>query len=129
MELHEWLPEKIGQDIWKKKYCYENETLDEWFDRVSGGNEEVKRLIKEKKFLFGGRTLANRGTNKEASFSNCYSSGYAPDSVSEIMDLANDLAATGLPKIIEMLKDGNAKPLWNLTDHIIDMLPSNKSTS
>ena len=48
---------------------------------------------------------------------------------SEIMDLANDLAATGLPKIIEMLKDGNAKPLWNLTDHIIDMLPSNKSTS
>ena len=55
MELKEWLGENntLGIDIWKNKYQYNDETLDQWFDRVSGGNEDVKKLIIDKKFLFG----------------------------------------------------------------------------
>ena len=66
MKLEQWLGKdnQLGMDIWKKKYQQNNETFDEWLDRVSGGNKEVKELIKEKKFLFGGRILSNRGMCK-----------------------------------------------------------------
>ena len=29
--------------------------IKEWLDRVSAGDEEVKELIRDKKFLFGGK--------------------------------------------------------------------------
>lgn len=77
MTLNEWLGEnnQLGIDIWHNKYQYNNESFDEWLDRVSGNNQEVKELIKEKKFLFGGRILANRGLNKyskKITYSNCF---------------------------------------------------------
>lgn len=94
MTIQEWLNnDQLGIDIWEKKYRYNNESLDEWFDRVSGGDTEIKRLIIEKKFLFGGRTLSNRGTNR-GSMSNCYSHGYIEDSLDGIMDAAKNIAMT-----------------------------------
>ena len=36
----------------------------------------------------------------------------------KMMMLANGLAVAGLPKVIEMLKDGDAEPIWNLSDAI-----------
>ena len=75
MEIEQWLDTELGIEIWKKKYQYGNETLDQWFDRVSGGDEKLRQLIVDQKFLFGGRTLSNRGL-KNGSYSNCYSSGY-----------------------------------------------------
>ena len=67
MTIKEWLGEdnQLGIDIWEKKYRHNNETFDEWLNRVSGGNEELRLLIKEKKFLFGGRILSNRGMDKK----------------------------------------------------------------
>ena len=97
MELKEWLGENntLGIDIWKKKYQYNDETLEEWFDRVSGGNEEVKELIKNKKFLFGGRILAHRGiSNKKVTYSNCYVIGAPDDNIESIFDAAKKLART-----------------------------------
>lgn len=95
MLVNEWLDTKLGQDIWNNKYRFENESFDEWLDRVSNKNEEVRKLILEKKFLFGGRTLTNYNTYKEgASTSNCYSSGYAPDSLEGIFDLNKNIALT-----------------------------------
>lgn len=47
------------------------------------------------------------------------------DIVSEprkIMRLADRLAVAGLPKVIEMLKDGEAAPIWNLSDAIDNLL-------
>ena len=40
MLVQEWLGKdnKLGQDIWKNKYQYDNETFDEWLDRISNGN-------------------------------------------------------------------------------------------
>ena len=65
MTEREWLNDnKLSLDIWNNKYRFEDETFEAWLDRVSGGNNDVKRLIREKKFLFGGRILANRGLNK-----------------------------------------------------------------
>lgn len=34
----------------------------------------------------------------------------------KMMTLANGLAVAGLPRVIEMLKDGGAEPIWNLSD-------------
>lgn len=96
MTVEQWLGKdnKLGIDIWNNKYRYENETFDEWLDRVSNGDDELKKLILEKKFLFGGRTLANRGTGKKGSFSNCYSEGFVDDSLDDIMKTNTDIALT-----------------------------------
>ena len=89
-----WLNEnELSYKIWNNKYRNDNESFDTWLDRVSNKNGEIKRLILEKKFLFGGRTLANRGTNK-GSLNNCYSAGYVPDSLDGIMKTARDIAMT-----------------------------------
>lgn len=101
MTIQEWLGEdnQLGIDIWHKKYQYENETFDEWVERVSGGNQSVQKLIKEKKFLFGGRILANRGVhaiNKDSktTYSNCYVLKAPSDNLESIFDCAKELART-----------------------------------
>ena len=95
MTEQEWLNNnQLSLDIWNKKYRYNNETFEEWLDRVSGRDSEVKRLIREKKFLFGGRTLANRGIKESGSYANCYSIGYVPDTLDGIMDTAHKIAMT-----------------------------------
>ena len=83
MKVQEWLGEDntLGIDIWERKYRYNNESFDEWLDRLSNGNQELRRLIRERKFLFGGRTTANRNTGKKASMMNCYSRGFIQDSL------------------------------------------------
>lgn len=35
-----------------------------------------------------------------------------------MMDIANGLANAGLPKVIEMLREGAGEPIWNLSDAI-----------
>ena len=40
----------------------------------------------------------------------------------KMMALANGLAVAGLPNVIEMLKDGNAEPIWNLSDAVDSIL-------
>lgn len=99
MRVEEWLgaDNQIGIDIWHKKYQNGNESFDEWLDRVSGGDESVKTLIKEKKFLFGGRILANRGLNKngeKVTYSNCYVIAPPEDSIESIFECASKLART-----------------------------------
>lgn len=96
MTVQEWLGEdnKLGIDIWERKYRWNNESFDEWLDRVSGGDVELRNLIKEKKFMFGGRITANRGTGKKASMMNCYSRGFVEDSLDDILQVNSDIAKT-----------------------------------
>ena len=99
MRLEQWLGKdnKLGMDIWTKKYQQNNETFDEWLDRVSGGNEAVKELIIDKKFLFGGRILSNRGMEKhgyKVTYSNCYVIAPPEDSIESIFEAASKLART-----------------------------------
>lgn len=99
MTAQEWLNNnELAYDIWSNKYQYENESLDEWLDRVSGGNFTVKQLILEKKFIFGGRILANRGLNKvngrKITLSNCYVITPPKDNIESIFETAAKLART-----------------------------------
>lgn len=96
MTVQEWLgtDNQLGIDIWEKKYRYSNESFDEWLDRVSAGDNELRNLIKDKKFLFGGRITANRNTGKKASMMNCYSRGFILDSLDDIMQANTDIALT-----------------------------------
>lgn len=98
MDIKEWLGEEntLGTDIWQNKYQFEGETFEEWLDRVSDGNEDIKQLIRDKKFLFGGRILANRGLEKRGkkiTFSNCYVLN-TDDSIEDIYQTCSDLART-----------------------------------
>lgn len=92
-----WVGEhQLGYDIWEKKYRHNNETFDQWLDRVSGGYSDVRRLIEEKKFLFGGRILANRGLNNsgvKSTLSNCYVLS-VDDSIESIYKCCSDIART-----------------------------------
>lgn len=82
----------LAKQIWERKYRHKNETFDQWLDRVSGGEKHIRKLIQEKKFIFGGRTLANRGL--AGSLSNCYTSGRVDDSLDSIMDTCKNIALT-----------------------------------
>ena len=98
MTVEEWLgpDNQLGIDIWTKKYQHNGETFDEWLDRVSGGNEAVKQLIIDKKFLFGGRILANRGLPAEGiktTYSNCYVLT-VDDSIESIYRTCGEVART-----------------------------------
>ena len=96
MEVKEWLGDnQLSLDIWKRKYQKHDETFDQWLDRISGGNEEVKNLIKEKKFLFGGRILSNRGVkDSRVTYSNCYVVTPPDDSIESIYESRKKLART-----------------------------------
>ena len=96
MKIEEWLGEdnQLGIDIWHRKYQRNGETFDEWLDRVSGNDPEVRQLIVERKFLPGGRTLSNRGTEDKSSLMNCYSRGFVEDDYNDIMQVGVDIGRT-----------------------------------
>jgi len=97
----DWLGKdnELGISIFNNKYRYNNETFEEFLDRVSNGDDDVKRVILEKKFLFGGRILANRNLQKinkniKITYSNCYVITEPEDNIESIFDAAKKLART-----------------------------------
>lgn len=95
MELQDWKLSELGEDIWKKKYQRNGESFEDWLERVSGGDLDVIQLMVDKKFLFGGRILSNRGiTNRGVTYSNCYVIAPPEDSIEGIYTAAMKLART-----------------------------------
>lgn len=96
MTENKWLLDnELSINIWNKKYRNGNETFDEWVNRVSGGNLDVKNLIVQKKFIFGGRILANRGIkDRSVTYSNCYVIAPPEDNLESIFECASKLART-----------------------------------
>ena len=97
MTVEQWLGKdnSLGIDIWNRKYRKNNETFDEWLDRVSGNNEAIKILIIEKKFIPGGRILSNRGiTDTRVTYSNCYVITPPEDNIESIFESRKKLART-----------------------------------
>lgn len=97
--VEDWLGKDntLGIDIFNKKYRYKDETFLGWVHRVSGGDLELKKLILEKKFLFGGRILSNRGIpdeEKKTTLSNCYVIASPEDSIESIFDSGKKIART-----------------------------------
>lgn len=98
MTIQEWLGKdnEIGISIWERKYQNNNESFEQWLDRISNGKENIKSIIRDKKFLFGGRILANRGLQKESkiTYSNCYVLSSPEDNLESIFETAKKLART-----------------------------------
>ena len=97
MTVEEWLGKdnQMGIDIWHKKYQYNNETFEEWVKRISGGDSDLKSLIYDKKFLPGGRILANRGIKDAGvTYSNCYVIAPPEDNIESIYETCKKLAKT-----------------------------------
>lgn len=112
-----WEMTDLQKDIFKQKYEYNNEGFEGFLNRVSGGNDKIKKLIKDKKFLPAGRILAGRGLNKEGikiTYSNCYVLTPPEDNIESIFDIAKKLARTysyggGVGLDISKLRPRNSK--------------------
>ncbi|MBC5995207.1 adenosylcobalamin-dependent ribonucleoside-diphosphate reductase [Romboutsia ilealis] len=92
-----WQMDELQKSIWSNKYQYNNESFDEWIERVSGNNPKIAKLIRERKFLFAGRILANRGLSNmgfKVTYSNCYVLHPPEDNLESIFDTAKKLART-----------------------------------
>lgn len=93
-----WGLEGLQKDIYSQKYKFQNESFDGFLERVSGGNQKLKKIIRDKKFLFGGRILANRKLNeldnRKITLSNCYVITPPDDNIESIFETAKKLART-----------------------------------
>lgn len=92
-----WVMNDLQRDIYEKKYRFENEKFDGFLTRVSGGNEYIKKAIKDKKVMPAGRVLAGRGLDKygrKVTLSNCYVMPKVEDNIESIFDTAKYLART-----------------------------------
>lgn len=92
-----WAMNEMQYAIWDKKYRYEGETFDQWLDRVSAGNAQIKKRMRKKQFLFGGRILANRGLHlqgRKVTYSNCYVMTPPADNIEAIFDTMRNMART-----------------------------------
>lgn len=97
MLVEQWLGKdnKLGIDIWNRKYRKNEETFDQWLDRVSNNNKDVRQAILDKKFIPGGRILSNRGIkNTRVTYSNCYVVTPPEDSLESIYESRTKLART-----------------------------------
>lgn len=92
-----WQMTDMQRDILNKKYLQPGETFDQWIDRVSNGDAKLAKLIRDKKFLFAGRILSNRGLQHKGTkvtYSNCYVITPPSDSIEGIYEAAYKLART-----------------------------------
>ena len=92
-----WEMDELQKNILTGKYLQPGETFDQWMKRISSGDEELEKLIRQKKFLFAGRILANRGLQHKGTkvtFSNCYVVTPPSDSIEGIYEAAYKLART-----------------------------------
>lgn len=96
MTEQEWLGDnQLSLDIWHKKYQVKGESFEQWLDRVSGGNGCIRQLIKDRKFIFGGRILAGRGAlSDKKTLSNCYALPMPEDNLESIFDVGKMAART-----------------------------------
>lgn len=115
--INNWLHSELAHNIWSRKYQFEGESFEQWLDRVSGGDKDLKELIFDKKFLFAGRILSNRGLQNygvKCTFSNCYVLDQPQDNLESIYETASKLARTfsyggGVGIDLAKLRPRNAK--------------------
>lgn len=93
-DKNNWFHDDLSKSIWERKYRYNNETFDEFLNRVAGNNPKLRKLIAQKKFIFGGRIIAHRGVNAKTTYSNCYVMPAPQDNIESIFDTAKMLART-----------------------------------
>lgn len=96
MTIQEWVNNQdLPVTIWEKKYRNGEETFEQWLDRISNGDTNVRQLIKDKKFIFAGRILSNRGVKgRKTTLSNCYVVTPPEDDLESIFEAGAKMART-----------------------------------
>lgn len=96
MTIQEWVNNQdLPVTIWEKKYRNGDESFDQWLDRISNGDAEVRQLVKDKKFIFAGRILSNRGVKgRKITLSNCYVVTPPDDNLESIFEAGAKMART-----------------------------------
>lgn len=92
-----WELTDLQRDIYEQKYRWNNETFDEFLDRVSGGNKTIAEIMRKKRLLPAGRILAGRGTNgggRSVCYSNCFVQAPPEDNIPSIFETAKKCAET-----------------------------------
>lgn len=117
LRKHGWRMTDLQNDIYEKKYRYDNEEFYQFIDRISGGEEPIKKAIRDKKFMPAGRILAGRGLDKygrKLTLSNCYVMPQVEDNLESIFDTAKWMARTysyggGVGLTLNKLRPAGAK--------------------
>lgn len=86
--------------ILNKRYLVEGESIDQLWDRVSGGNESYRRLLSSLRFLPNSPTLFNAGLNNGCTLSACFTfevqdSMFGKGSITDVRDKAIAVAKAG----------------------------------
>jgi ribonucleoside-diphosphate reductase alpha chain len=92
-----WGLSDLGKRIYEGKYRHDNETFEQFLNRTSNGNSQIRKRMLNKQFLFGGRILANRGLQDEGrkvTFSNCYVLPSPKDNLESIFEVAKEMGRT-----------------------------------
>lgn len=92
-----WEMSDLQRDIYEKKYRFNYENFEQFLDRVSGGNNPIKKAIANQEFMPAGRILAGRGLDKlgrKITLSNCYVLPQVEDNIESIYDTAKWMART-----------------------------------
>lgn len=96
MRNKSWIKSALQMSTFTDKYLSDDEDYEKWIKRVSNGNNKIEKLIREKKFIFGGRILANRQLPQtkgyKLTYSNCYVVEPPEDNIESIFDAAKKLA-------------------------------------
>ncbi len=93
----DWVSTELAKSIWTNKYQFENETIEEFFERVTNGNKSIIEMMKSKVFSPAGRILANRGLQhkgQKITFNNCYVNLSPRDNIESIFLVASEIART-----------------------------------
>ena len=109
-----WEMTDLQRDIYEQKYRYEKEDFNGFITRVSGGNDDIGKAIRNKDFIFAGRILAGRGLDRNVTLSNCYVLPQPEDNLESIFDTAKEMARTysyggGVGLDISLLRQKGAK--------------------
>ncbi len=97
LRLHGWDMTDLQRDIYESKYQFDDEPFDAFLARISGNNEPIMKMIRDKKIMPAGRILAGRGLDKHGrklTLSNCYVMPQVEDNIESIFDTAKWMART-----------------------------------
>jgi hypothetical protein len=100
--------------------------VDLWFLAVCVGySKGIKKAVEEPHKFITGEILARDSWRIDVlefiALENS-KSGDALDKPNETIAMANEYAAGGLPEVFDILEEGNAHPIWNLTEGVSQLL-------
>lgn len=131
-----WDMTDLQRDIYNKKYRYNGESFDQFLERVSGGNADIKKAILYKRFMPAGRILAGRGLAQlghKITLSNCFPAGtkvYTENGYKNIEDIQKGEEVlthnNRYRKVINTLERDYNGVMYNIKGRLFDVICTNE---